>query len=137
MSNKHLFQAYLIFSNQQLVLKLHTGGFGPFSIIGTYFLITILPKNRDNGVFTSTPKIRNLSNLSQNFFVSFFTCIKDVYRISKLNINLNRSYAGQLISNLPYPNNLRHDICIWACKNLQFQLRWKLLRSSQWNFSCF
>ena len=92
MSNKHLFQDYLIVSHQQLVKKLHTGGFGPFSILGTHFFIEILPKNRDNGVFTSTPKIRNLSNLAQNFFVSFFTCIQDVYKISKLNIEPNRSY---------------------------------------------
>ena len=92
MSNKHLFQAYLKFSNQQLVLKLHTGGFGPFSIIGTHYLIEILTKTRDNGVFISTPKIRNLSNLSQNCFVSFSTCSYNVYKISKLNINPNKSY---------------------------------------------
>ena len=79
MSNKHLFQAYLIVSHQQLVKKLHTGGFRPFYISGTHFFIEILPKNQDNGVFTSTPKIRNLSNLSQNFFVSSSTCIEDVY----------------------------------------------------------
>ena len=92
MSNKYLFQAYLIFSHQQLVQKLHTGGFGPFYILGTNFFIEILPKNRDNRVFTSTPKIKNLSNLAQNFFVRFFTCIKGAYKISKLNFNLNRSY---------------------------------------------
>ena len=81
MSNKHLFQDYLIVLHQQLVKKLHTGGFGPFSIIGTHFPIEILPKNRYNGIFTCTPKIRNLSSLAQIFFVSFSTCIKDVYQI--------------------------------------------------------
>ena len=79
MSNKHLFRANLIVLHQQLVKKLHTGEFGPFSISGTHFFIEISPKNRDNGVFTSRPKIRNVSNLAQNFFVSFSTCIKDVY----------------------------------------------------------
>ena len=84
MSSKHLFWAYLIVSHQQLVKKLHKGGFGPFSILGTHFFIEILPKNRDNGVFTRTPKIRNLSNLAQNFFVSSSTCIKDVYKFQTL-----------------------------------------------------
>ena len=92
MSNKHLFHADLIVLHQQLVKKLHTGRFGPFSFIGTNFLIEILPKNQDNGVFTSTLKIRNLSNLAQNLFVSSLTCIIDVYQISKLNIKPNRSY---------------------------------------------
>ena len=100
MSNKHLFQAYLIVLHHQLVKKLHRGGLGPFSIIGTHFLIKILSKNRDNGVFKSTPKIRNLSSLAQNFFVSFSTCIKDVYQISKLNIKSNRSYDF-LIGSMP------------------------------------
>ena len=93
MSNKHLFQAYLIVSHQQLVKKLHTGGFGPFSILDTHFFVEILPKNRDNGVFTSTPKIRNLSNLAQNFFVSSSTCIKDVYQISKLKGTIGPNFA--------------------------------------------
>ena len=91
MFNKDLFQAYLIVLHQQLVKKLHTGGFGPFSILDTHFFIEILPEIRDIGVFTSTPKIRNFFNLAQTFFVSSFTC-KHVCQILKLNIKLNRSY---------------------------------------------